>query len=74
MIIDCHGHYTTEPKALQAFRKQQVEAAATPAPRPAKASLIIGDDEQEVTGLGAELRHEAARWPRGCRGAGSTRV
>jgi len=19
MIIDCHGHYTTEPKALQAF-------------------------------------------------------
>ena len=38
MIIDCHGHYTTEPKALQAFRKQQVDAAATPAQRPATTS------------------------------------
>ena len=45
MIIDCHGHYTTEPKELQAFRKQQVDAAATPLLRPAKASLDIGDDE-----------------------------
>lgn len=30
MIIDCHGHYTTEPRALQAFRKQ-VDAAVTQA-------------------------------------------
>ena len=39
MIIARHGHYTTEPKALQAFHKPQVDAAATPAQRPAKASL-----------------------------------
>ena len=27
MIIDCHGHYTTEPKDLHRFRKDQTEAA-----------------------------------------------
>jgi 4-oxalmesaconate hydratase len=27
MIIDCHGHYTTEPQQLHDFRKKQVEAA-----------------------------------------------
>ncbi|MBX2835200.1 MAG: amidohydrolase [Gammaproteobacteria bacterium] len=25
MIIDCHGHYTTEPEPLMAFRKAQLE-------------------------------------------------
>ena len=24
MIIDCHGHYTTAPAALQKFRDEQV--------------------------------------------------
>ena len=24
MIIDCHGHYTTEPQGLKDFRAQQV--------------------------------------------------
>ena len=27
MIIDCHGHYTTEPPEHHAFRKRQVEVA-----------------------------------------------
>ena len=27
MIIDCHGHYTTEPAGLKNFREQQVAAA-----------------------------------------------
>jgi hypothetical protein len=27
MIIDCHGHYTTEPQQLHDFRKKQTEAA-----------------------------------------------
>ena len=27
MIIDCHGHYTTEPHQLHDFRKKQTEAA-----------------------------------------------
>lgn len=43
LIIDCHGHYTTAPAALQGFRDAQVVAfkantAAPPAPR-------ISDDE-----------------------------
>ncbi len=25
MIIDCHGHYTTAPKALEEFRKRQID-------------------------------------------------
>ncbi len=24
MIIDCHGHYTTAPTALEAWRKRQI--------------------------------------------------
>ena len=24
MIIDCHGHYTTAPKALQDYRDAQI--------------------------------------------------
>ena len=26
MVIDCHGHYTTAPKQLQAFRDEQIAA------------------------------------------------
>ena len=60
MIIDCHGHYTTEPKALHEFRKQQVEAAAGKGPRPSGASLQISDDEirQSVEGAQARLQRE----------------
>ena len=30
MIIDCHGHYTTEPQKLHDFRKQQVAGIKDP--------------------------------------------
>jgi 4-oxalmesaconate hydratase len=44
VIIDCHGHYTTAPKALKAYREQQV--ARLEAKRPALApDLKISDDE-----------------------------
>ncbi len=26
LVIDCHGHYTTEPKALLTFRQAQIAA------------------------------------------------
>jgi 4-oxalmesaconate hydratase len=45
VIIDCHGHYTTAPKPLEAWRARQVAALADPAGRPSPASLRIGDDE-----------------------------
>ncbi len=33
MIIDIHGHYTTEPPALHAFRDRQLADLADAAPR-----------------------------------------
>ncbi|TXL71220.1 amidohydrolase [Vineibacter terrae] len=45
MIIDCHGHYTTAPRELDAFRKQQVDAAASGAHGPARTALRISDDQ-----------------------------
>jgi len=45
MIIDCHGHYTTEPKDLHRFRKEQTAAAQDKAAMPSRASLKISDDE-----------------------------
>lgn len=47
MIIDCHGHYTTEPAAFMAFRRAQVahfEDDAAPAP---KISHISDDEIRE---------------------------
>jgi 4-oxalmesaconate hydratase len=45
MIIDCHGHYTTAPKQLQAYRDAQI-AALKAADRPAdRGTLTISDDE-----------------------------
>src|ERR1700756_1336534 len=47
MIIDCHGHYTTEPKDLHRFRKEQTAAANAKdkTALPSRASLKISDDE-----------------------------
>ncbi len=45
MIIDCHGHYTTAPKALEAWRNRQIAAIKDPAQAPKVAELKIGDDE-----------------------------
>ena len=45
MIIDCHGHYTTAPKALEAWRQRQLAAFDAGTPPPDPADLRIGDDE-----------------------------
>ncbi|WP_240327532.1 amidohydrolase family protein [Burkholderia sp. IDO3] len=45
MIIDIHGHYTTAPKALEAWRNRQVAALGSPSEQPKVAELNIGDDE-----------------------------
>jgi len=47
MIIDCHGHYTTEPKDLHRFRKEQKAAVSSgdKTAMPSRASLKISDDE-----------------------------
>ena len=56
MIIDCHGHYTTAPGALQAYRQAQLDGLADPARRPGRADLSgITDDEIRASLVGAQL-------------------
>ncbi|MEZ5669073.1 MAG: amidohydrolase family protein [Alphaproteobacteria bacterium] len=43
MIIDCHGHYTTAPPPLQAYRDAQIARLADPT-LPPPAAAEIGDD------------------------------
>jgi 4-oxalmesaconate hydratase len=45
MIIDIHGHYTTAPKALEAWRNRQIAGIRNPAEMPRASELRIGDDE-----------------------------
>lgn len=45
MIIDCHGHYTTAPKALRAWRDAQIANLSTPELGPKVSDLKISDDE-----------------------------
>jgi 4-oxalmesaconate hydratase len=45
MIIDCHGHFTTAPKELQAFRDEQIAGLKQPAEPRAKRGLTITDDQ-----------------------------
>ena len=45
LIIDCHGHYTTAPKALEQWRQRQIAHLDNPALGPKVSELRIGDDE-----------------------------
>ena len=45
MIIDIHCHYTTEPKAVHAFRDKQLAGLADPARKPGSTDLGISDEE-----------------------------
>ncbi|HVE50964.1 MAG TPA: amidohydrolase family protein [Casimicrobiaceae bacterium] len=45
MIIDIHGHYTTEPAALHAFRDKQLAGLADAARKPASLEIGISDEE-----------------------------
>jgi 4-oxalmesaconate hydratase len=44
MIIDIHGHYTTEPQALHQFRDRQLAGLADPMRRPTGTDLGITDE------------------------------
>jgi 4-oxalmesaconate hydratase len=45
LVIDCHGHYTTEPPELRAFRNAQIAALKDPSQKPSASSLKITDDQ-----------------------------
>lgn len=44
MVIDIHGHYTTEPAALHAFRDKQLAALADASRSPKSTNLGISDE------------------------------
>ncbi len=45
MIIDIHGHYTTEPQALFTFRDRQLAGLADSSRRPTTTDIGLNDDE-----------------------------
>jgi 4-oxalmesaconate hydratase len=61
MIIDCHGHYTTAPRALEGWRARQVAALDGKSPAPGRAGLSIGDDELRESLENAQLRLQRER-------------
>jgi 4-oxalmesaconate hydratase len=61
MIIDCHGHYTTEPKDLHRFRQEQTKAAKDKTAMPSRAALEMSDDEIRESLEGAQLKLQRER-------------
>jgi len=61
MIIDCHGHYTTAPKALEGWRARQVQALEARLAPPAPTDLSITDDELRESLENAQLRLQRER-------------
>src|SRR3979490_1405939 len=59
MVIDCHGHYTSEPAALLEYRKQQVAALQDPSKAPGP--LRISDDEIREKVEPAQLKFQRER-------------
>jgi 4-oxalmesaconate hydratase len=61
MIIDCHGHYTTAPKALQIYRDAQIAALSDPSRPRVKGIVDISDDEIRRSLEGAQLKLQRER-------------
>jgi 4-oxalmesaconate hydratase len=60
MIIDIHGHYTTEPQALQLFRDKQLAGLADAARRPTSTDLGI-TDEMLIKSVEPQLKFQKER-------------
>ena len=60
MIIDCHGHYTTAPEPLNAWRKHQSESLKQGVDDP-KGRITISDDQIRESLEGAQLKLQRAR-------------
>ena len=61
MIIDCHGHYTTAPKALQDYRDAQIAALKDPTQPPYNGNIDISDDQIRESLEGAQLKLQRER-------------
>ena len=60
MIIDIHGHYTTEPPALHTFRDKQLAGLADSARKPTSTDLGISD-EVLVKSVQPQLKFQTER-------------
>ena len=60
MIIDCHGHDTTAPTGLQAWRADQL-AGLKDRRAPAKGVVIVSDDEIRESLEKAQLKLQRER-------------
>jgi 4-oxalmesaconate hydratase len=61
MIIDCHGHYTTAPAALQQFRDSQLAGLKNGVDVPLNAAAPISDDQIRDSLENAQLKLQRAR-------------
>jgi 4-oxalmesaconate hydratase len=61
MIIDCHGHYTTAPKELEVYRKQQIADLENPSHVPSKGTINISDDQIRESLENAQLKLQRER-------------
>ena len=61
MIIDCHGHYTTAPRQLHAYRRNQLDELARAWKAPAKSSIAISDDEIRESVEKNQIRQQRER-------------
>ena len=62
MIIDCHGHYTTEPPQLTDYRKEQLEGVTSdPNFVPSEAAFKCTDEEMAERLEAAQLKLQAER-------------
>src|ERR1700749_4992668 len=61
LIVDCHGHYTTEPQDLLDWRKRQIAAIGDAAQMPSVDSLKISDDQLRQSVEGAQLKLQRER-------------
>ncbi|HXW27370.1 MAG TPA: amidohydrolase family protein [Xanthobacteraceae bacterium] len=59
-VIDCHGHYTTAPKALETYRQRQLAAVKDSAQTPARAMLAFSDDEMRAS-VASQLKFQRER-------------
>jgi 4-oxalmesaconate hydratase len=60
MIIDCHGHYTTAPRQLQAYRERQISALKDRSQASSELPKIM-DDEIRASLENAQLKFQHER-------------
>jgi 4-oxalmesaconate hydratase len=61
LVIDCHGHYTTEPKEVLEWRKRQIAAIGDASQMPSVDSLQVSDDQLRQSVEGAQLKLQRER-------------